>query len=65
MFKNGLCVLSIGLMIFIYSVNANTGSYNWLNLITSVSIIFLGGILTWKGYTRDKAKKNTADGGKK
>lgn len=63
MLKNGLCIVSIGMIFFLYSVNAMTGSVHWANLITSVTVILAGALIAWRGYVRDKKKGKSADGG--
>jgi uncharacterized membrane protein YdjX (TVP38/TMEM64 family) len=56
MLKNGLFLISIGMICFIYSVNAQTGTYNWPNLIVSIFFIILGISLFIKGNKKEKKR---------
>ena len=47
--KNGLLLISIGLIIFVVSANAVQGTYDFLSMITAVSFIAVGGFLFRKG----------------
>lgn len=61
MMKNGLFLISIGLIIFILSANAKTGQYDFLSIITAVSFMVAGGFFFFKGKKREEQtkKKNT------
>lgn len=61
MFKNGLFIISLGFLFFVYSANAVTGSYNWPNIITSVALIVLGTVLAIKGRAKEKKAKEESD----
>ncbi|EEV30721.1 hypothetical protein [Enterococcus casseliflavus] len=62
MFKNGLFFISIGSMLFIYSANAQSGEYHWVNLITSVILMAIGGIMASIGHKRNKKDKEAQNG---
>lgn len=47
--KNGLLLVSIGLIIFVISANAQTGTYDFLSMITAVSLMVVGIIISRKG----------------
>lgn len=57
MFKNGLFLMSLGFLLFVYSANAVAGTYNWPNLIFSLLMITLGGVVAYLGHKRDKRKE--------
>ena len=57
--KNGLFLISIGLIVFMLSSNAKTGVYDFLSIITSVFLIIAGaGLFFW---SRRKAKRSTEE----
>lgn len=56
MFKNGLFIISIGLIAFIYSVNPITGVYQWANLLFAIFLIGIGLGVTIKGHQRNKER---------
>lgn len=64
MLKNGLFIVSLGLIAFVYSVDAVAGTYNWANLVTAVFLMAVGGVVAFKGYARNK-RKDHPTGGKK
>lgn len=47
--KNGLLLVSIGLIIFVVSANAVQGTYDILSMITAFSFIVVGGFVFRKG----------------
>lgn len=55
--------MSLGFLLFVYSANAVSGTYNWPNLIFSVLLIALGGVVSYIGHKRDKEKEQE-DGSK-
>jgi len=57
MIKNGLLLCSIGLLIFIFSVNPESLEYNFVTMGIAVTLIVLGGILFFKGRKRALTKK--------
>lgn len=57
MVKNGLWLVSIGLLMFMFSVNRITLKYNIFLMVTSVSFILLGTILAVKGTKKEKKNK--------
>ncbi|OTN76993.1 hypothetical protein A5886_002073 [Enterococcus sp. 8G7_MSG3316] len=62
MFKNGLFLISIGSILFLYSANAQSGEYHWVNLITSIIIMAVGGLIASIGHKRQKKNKEAQDG---
>lgn len=62
MFKNGLFIISIGLLTFIYSINTITGVYQWGNVVIAVFLISIGLIFTIKGHRRNKETEVKKDG---
>ncbi|MGC6767164.1 hypothetical protein [Enterococcus sp. LJL51] len=57
MTKNGLFIISIGLLMFVYSANAQTGSYNFANIITSLVVMAAGLFFFVTGRKREKQNK--------
>lgn len=47
--KNGLALISIGLVIFVVSANARLGTYDFLSMITAGSFIAIGLFVFRKG----------------
>ena len=47
--KNGLLLISIGLIVFVLSANARLGTYDFLSMITAFSLMAAGGIVFRKG----------------
>lgn len=62
MFKNGLFLISIGSILFLYSANAQSGEYHWVNLITSIIFMAVGGLIASIGHKRQKKNKEAQDG---
>lgn len=62
MFKNGLFLISIGSILFLYSANAQSGEYHWVNLITSIIIMAVGGLIASIAHKRQKKNKEAQDG---
>lgn len=54
MFKNGLFLVSIGLIIAVVNVDAQAGTYNWLSLVTALFIALMGLSLIWFDYRKKK-----------
>lgn len=61
MVKTGLFLCSIGLLLFVYNANQNTGSYNWLNMIMGITLIGIGLVVFLKGNKEEKAKQKRED----
>lgn len=59
MLKNGLFLMSIGLLIFVYSANAKTGVYDFLSIITAASFFGAGLFFFLKGRKREKQEQQT------
>lgn len=57
MSKNGLALMSIGLLIFVYATNQNTGIYDFLSMTTAIFFFGLGVYLFVKASRREKARK--------
>lgn len=55
MSKNGLFLISIGLIIFLLSSNAVTGQYDLLSIVTAVTFIIFGTVFILK---KNKKKDN-------
>ncbi|MFC6348400.1 DUF3188 domain-containing protein [Vagococcus carniphilus] len=47
--KNGLALISIGLVIFVVSANARLGTYDFLSMITAGSFMMIGLFVFRKG----------------
>lgn len=56
MFKNGLFLVSISLIIAVVSVDAKIGYYDWFSLVTASALGIFGLALIW--YDRRK-KRNS------
>ncbi|MCL2828621.1 MAG: DUF3188 domain-containing protein [Oscillospiraceae bacterium] len=56
MIKNGLFLCSIGLLVFIFSVNPESLEYNFVTMGIAVTLIVLGGFLFFKGRKRERSK---------
>lgn len=59
MIKNGLFLMSVGLIIFLYSANAKTGAYDFLSIITASSFFAAGLFFFLKGRKREKQEQHT------
>ena len=55
--KNGLLLISIGLIIFVVSGNARLGTYDFLSMITAVSFMLVGVVI----FSRGKKKRGVSD----
>lgn len=62
MIKNGLFLCSIGFLAFLYSVNTQTGQYNFLNMAISILLIGAGGYLFWQGHKKEQENKKKNGG---
>ncbi|WP_314068241.1 LPXTG cell wall anchor domain-containing protein [uncultured Vagococcus sp.] len=64
MTKNGLFLVSIGLILVMLSANAKTGTYDGLSLVTAAFLILSGvGLMLWakrRRKTNDLIKQNSA-----
>ncbi len=56
MTKNGLFLMSIGMLIFLYSVNQNTLQYNFFTLILAILLVGLGTFFVFKDRQKNKQK---------
>ncbi|MGX7030488.1 DUF3188 domain-containing protein [Vagococcus zengguangii] len=54
MMKNGLALISLGCLLFMFSVNPKTLKYDFLLMATAVSLIVLGAVLAYKGNKNAK-----------
>ncbi|MDH6364465.1 cbb3-type cytochrome oxidase subunit 3 [Enterococcus sp. PF1-24] len=61
MVKNGLFIMSIGFLLFVYSANAATGEYNWINLLSAVFLIAIGFFVYRRGAKKEKENKKVED----
>ncbi|WP_326716828.1 DUF3188 domain-containing protein [Vagococcus jeotgali] len=59
MSKNGLFLISIGLIIFLLSSNAVTGQYDLLSIVTAVTFIIFGTVFILKKMLSCKIKLAT------
>lgn len=57
MTKNGLFFISIGLLIFMFSVNRTTLQYNLLSMVTGIFFIVVGAALVYKAKQDEKRGK--------
>ena len=57
MTKNGLFFISIGLLIFMFSVNRTTLQYNLLSMVTGIFFIVVGAALVYKAKQDEKKEK--------
>lgn len=57
MTKNGLFFISIGLLIFMFSVNRTTLQYNLLSMVTGIFFIVVGAALVYKAKQDEKKRK--------
>ncbi|MDT2805904.1 DUF3188 domain-containing protein [Vagococcus lutrae] len=57
MTKNGLFFISIGLLIFMFSVNRTTLQYNLLSMVTGIFFIVVGAALVYKVKQDEKKGK--------
>lgn len=55
MAKSGLFLLSIGCLLFVLSVNSQTGSYNLVKVIVGLILIVSGIIIVFKNKNQNKA----------
>ncbi|MHC5268071.1 hypothetical protein ACYSNO_02615 [Enterococcus sp. LJL98] len=62
MFKNGLFIISMGLIAFIYSANPITGVYQWANLLLAFFLIALGTGVAIKGHRKNQEKEGKEHG---
>lgn len=56
--KNGLFLMSISLLIFLYAMNQMTRHYDYLSLITAVFFFGLGLFFVLKDQKNNKLKSN-------
>lgn len=57
MFKNGLFLISIALIIAVVSVDAQKGMYDWLSLITATFLALIGLVLIYLDKRKKKSTK--------
>lgn len=62
MIKNGLFLCSIGLIVFVYSANMNTGKYDFLSMATAIFLMAVGGYFFFKGRKKDQLEKKQKNG---
>ncbi len=55
--RNGLFLISIGLLVLMYSLNQNTLSYDYLSLVTAFFLLITGGVLAFKAHKKEKLRK--------
>lgn len=60
MLKNGLFLMSLGFVFFMFSMNTVTGEYQWGGFVFAIILIATGGLLFNKGRINDKKKKEEA-----
>ncbi|WP_207694472.1 hypothetical protein DOK67_0000222 [Enterococcus sp. DIV0212c] len=65
MIKNGLFLCSIGLLVFLFSLNPNSMQFNFLNLFIGIILIASGGYIVYKGNKKQKAEQHKTKGGVK
>lgn len=58
MSKNGLFLISIGLILIMLSANAKTGVYDGLSLITAAFLILSGSGLLFRARKKEQTKRN-------
>ncbi|SFK10900.1 hypothetical protein SAMN04488569_101025 [Marinilactibacillus piezotolerans] len=56
MSKNGLFLLSIGCLLLLFSVNTVTAVYDILSLVTALTLIMSGIIITIKGKNPKRSR---------
>ncbi|MFV0557543.1 MAG: DUF3188 domain-containing protein [Enterococcus sp.] len=56
MMKNGLFVCSIGLLVFLYSMNPNNLQFDIYSFTTGVALIALGGYLFLRGKKAEEQR---------
>lgn len=56
MSKNGLFLLSIGCLLLLFSVNTVTAAYDILSLVTALTLIMSGIIITIKGKNPKRSR---------
>lgn len=61
MAKNGLWLMSIGLLIFLYSSNQNSGHFDVLSIITALFFIGLGTFFFVRASRAEKAQKEAEE----
>lgn len=64
MVKNGLFICSIGLLIFLYSLNPNSSHFDILSMVTGIFLIILGILVFLKGDKKEN-QRNKNDKTKK
>ena len=57
MMKNGLFLISIGLIMFMFCVNRTTLEYDFLLMTTSVTFIIAGSIISFKASKKAKQEE--------
>lgn len=59
--KNGLFLISIGLLIFMYATNQNSLNYDFLSLTTAIFLMITGGIISYKAHKKEKIRKQKGE----
>ena len=62
MTKNGLFLISIGLIMFMFCVNRVTYAYDLLLMVTAITFIVSGSLFAIKGSRKDKQLKKKEEG---
>lgn len=61
MSKNGLCLISLGLILVMLSANAKTGVYDGLSLVTAAFLILSGGgLMLWAKRRNNEPSSKTS-----
>ncbi|MBO0439113.1 DUF3188 domain-containing protein [Candidatus Enterococcus ikei] len=65
MIKNGLFLCSIGLLVFLFSLDPSSMQFNFLNLFIGIILIASGGYIVYKGNKKQKEEQRKTKGGVK
>ncbi|WP_071131793.1 hypothetical protein [Enterococcus timonensis] len=57
MIKNGLFIVSLGLLMFMFSANQATRNYNIVGMLASFGMIILGTVMLVRGNQQAKKEK--------
>ena len=61
MMKNGLFLISIGLIMFMFCVNRTTLAYDFLLMTAAISLIIIGSVLSFKASKKVKQAEVNQD----
>ncbi|MGX7030479.1 DUF3188 domain-containing protein [Vagococcus zengguangii] len=61
MMKNGLFLISIGLIMFMFCVNRTTLEYDFLLMTTAVTSIIVGSVISFKANKKAKQAEVNQD----